>query len=91
LVMKSVTTFRFRQALKQLPEKVQLKARNTYHVWQENPQHPSLNFKQIHSRDPIYSIRIGIGCRALGVKNDNTMVWFWIGSHEEYNALIKTM
>lgn len=89
--MKSVTTIRFRQALERLPNKVQQKARRTYHLWQENPQHPSINFKQIHSNEPIYSVRIGIGYRALGTLNDQTMVWFWIGSHEDYNVLIKSL
>ena len=89
--MKSVTTNRFRQALQQLPEKIQIKARTTYQVWKENPQHPSLSFKQIHSRDPIYSVRIGIAYRALGVLNENTMIWFWIGSHEDYSKLIKAL
>ena len=89
--MKSVTTFRFRQALERLLKKIQLKARTTYHLWQENPQHPGINFKQIHSTELIYSVRIGIGYRALGVLNENTMVWFWIGSHEEYNTLIKSL
>lgn len=89
--MKSVTTNRFKQALQQLPEKIQIKARTTYHLWQENPQHPSLNFKQIHSREPIYSVRIGIGYRALGTVDENTMIWFWIGSHEDYNKMIKAL
>ena len=89
--MKSVTTVRFRHALDRLPKKVQLKARNAYKLWQENPQHPGINFKQIHTTEPIYSVRIGLGYRALGVLNDKTIVWFWIGSHEDYNALVKTL
>lgn len=48
----------------------------------------SLQFKQIHRIKPIYSVRIGIGWRAVGVKDGDEIVWYWIGSHEEYNNLI---
>ncbi len=89
--MKSVTTLRFRQSLDRLSRKIQVKARNVYVIWQKNPQHPSIHFKPIHSNEPIYSVRIGLGYRALGILNDKTMVWFWIGSHEDYNAMIKTV
>ncbi len=89
--MKSVTTSRFRKAFEKLPKRTQIKARDNYRLWQENPNHPSLNFKQIHSSQPIHSVRVGIGYRALGVKQDQTMVWFWIGSHEEYNTIIDSL
>jgi hypothetical protein len=60
-------------------------------MWKQNPYHPSLQFKPIHPSKPIYSVRIGIGWRAVGVKDNDTMVWFWIGSHEEYNNLISRL
>jgi hypothetical protein len=60
-------------------------------MWKQNPYHPSLQFKPIHPSKPIYSVRIGIGWRAVGVKDNDTMVWFWIGSHEEYNKLISQL
>jgi hypothetical protein len=34
---------------------------------------------------------VGIGWRALGFKTDDAMVWFWIGSHAEYKALLLRM
>lgn len=64
------------------------KARENYRLWQENPYHPSLQFKQIHTARPIFSVRIGIGWRAVGVKHDETMIWFGIGSHADYDRLI---
>ena len=89
--MRSVTTARFRKSLERLPKKIQTRAVKVYALWSKDPQHPSISFKQIHSTEPIYSVRIGLGYRALGILNDKTMVWFWIGSHEDYNSLIKTM
>jgi hypothetical protein len=89
--MKSVTTSKFRGYLEKLPEHIQVKARKTYRLWLVNPLHPSLQFKQIHSISPIYAVRISLGYRALGILEDDTMVWFWIGSHEEYNSMIKNI
>lgn len=86
--MKSVTTPKFRKALQKLPASVQRKARRIYKQWKRNPQHPGLEFKQIHSRDKIYAVRVGLGYRALCVSENETFIWFWIGSHEDYNKLV---
>jgi hypothetical protein len=86
--MKSVTTLQFRKLLEKLPKNTQNKAPNAYLVWQRNPSYPSINFKKIHDSEPIFSVRIGLGYRALGVLEDDTMIWFWIGSHEAYNSKI---
>ncbi|PSR05097.1 MAG: hypothetical protein BRD50_01855 [Bacteroidetes bacterium SW_11_45_7] len=91
MVSRSVTTDRFRKAFAKLPSHVQEKARSTYRLWREDPQHPSLQFKQVHASEPIYSVRIGLGYRALGVLQNDRMIWFWIGSHESYNEMIKRL
>lgn len=54
------------ERLKCLPEHIQELARRNYRLWRENPLHRSLQFKQVHVRGEIYSIRVGIGWRALG-------------------------
>ncbi len=87
--MHSVTTEKFRKAFDKLPVQIQEKARSAYQLWKKNPQHPGLQFKQVHQNEPIYSVRIGLSYRALGIKEGNTLIWFWIGSHEDYNNLVK--
>jgi mRNA-degrading endonuclease RelE of RelBE toxin-antitoxin system len=86
--MTSHISKRFRHALRQLPVNIQSKARDVYRLFKQNPYHKSLKFKQIHSTKPIYSVRVGLNHRAVGVKDDNAIIWFWIGSHEDYNKLI---
>lgn len=86
--MNSYTTERFWKAFDKLPQNIQRRAREAYQLWKQNPYHPSLQFKIIHQTKQIYSVRIGIGWRAVGVKSNADIVWFWIGSHEEYNNLI---
>lgn len=86
--LKSVTTERFRKAFDKLPKEIQEGARSTYKLWKVNNHHPSLHFKQVNMRQPIYSVRVGLSHRALGLKQKETVIWFWIGSHEDYNNLI---
>ena len=86
--MISRTTERIRKALAALPVNVRAQARLAYRLFQQDPRHPGLQFKQVHASRPIYSARIGLGYRALGVRDGDLIVWFWIGSHAEYDRLI---
>jgi len=52
------------------------------------PYHRSLDFKRVGKKYPTYSVRIGMGWRAVGFKRDNIIVWFWIGSHADYDRII---
>jgi len=88
--MKSKTTRDFWKLFQQLPKTIQLRAIMTYRRWQTNSYHPSLHFKPVGINLPIYSVRIGYAWRALGLWKGDTITWFWIGSHEEYNQVIKS-
>ena len=57
----------------------------------QHPESPGLRFKQVHATRPIYSVRVGPAWRALGVLDGSTMVWFWIGSHADYDKLLKKL
>lgn len=86
--MESHTTARFWKSFDVLPKEVQEKTNRAFKIWSENQNHPSLHFKQVHEIEPIYSVRIGLYHRALGVKEENKVILFWIGTHEEYNNMI---
>jgi hypothetical protein len=81
-------TEEFRERFRRLPDRIQRIARKNYGLWQQNPSHPSLEFKRVHPRRPIYSVRVGTGWRALGTREGEVMLWFWIGSHNAYEKLI---
>ena len=87
--MKSHLTENFITCFNRLPERVKRSARRAYQLWRDDPHHPGLQFKRVGQRHEVYSVRVGIGWRAIGVKDADTMVWFWIGSHAEYDRLIK--
>ena len=86
--MNSRTSERFRLAFGRLPARVQTRARGAYRLFRLDPSHPSLRFKQVHPSRPIYSVRIGLAYRALGVRDGDEIIWFWIGSHADYDRLI---
>ena len=86
--MKSRTTSQFRKLFANLPQQVQDRTREAYRQFQEDPSYPSLRFKKVHSSLPIYSARISQNYRALGQLDGDTVIWFWVGSHAEYNKLL---
>ena len=62
--MNSHTTRQFRELLVALPARVQEQARAAYALFQQNPSHPGLCFKQVDSGPPpVYSARVGIAYR----------------------------
>ncbi|WIG60022.1 MAG: hypothetical protein OJF49_002770 [Ktedonobacterales bacterium] len=84
----SQRTKRFRTLFDALPKRAQRQARADYQLFKQNPRHPSLQFKPIGKRDPsIYSARAGEHYRAIGILDGDTVTWFWIGTHEDYNKL----
>lgn len=89
--MQSQTTEEFRALLAAAPAAVQAKAQSAYHLWSENLAHPSLRFKKVHDTLPVYSVRIDLDWRALGVLKEGVVIWFWIGPHNEYERLLSKL
>lgn len=88
--MRSRTTRQFRDLLEALPEPVQRQARDAYGTFREDPFHASLHFKSVSPRNPaLWSVRIGIHYRAIGVRDANDILWIWIGSHADYDRELK--
>ncbi len=81
----------FRKAFDRLPPRVREQARGAFVRFAEDPQHPSLEFKQVHPSQPIFSVRVSRGYRALAYRRPDRWVWFWIGSHAEYDGLLKRL
>ena len=87
--MKSQATSRFWELYARLPHRVQQQARRAYQVWKENPRHPSVRFKRVDDQEPIYSARVSNTYRALGILEGDTVIWYWIGSHGDYERLLR--
>jgi mRNA-degrading endonuclease RelE of RelBE toxin-antitoxin system len=90
--MKSSVTKTFRKRFDQLPATVQEQAEKAYELWREDPYHNSLQFKRVSQRQPIYSARVSLNYRVVGLLEPHDHIyWFWIGAHDEYDELLKRL
>jgi hypothetical protein len=87
--MKSSVTKTLRKRLSDLPASVQEQAAKAYALWQADPYHPSLQFKRVSQKQLIYSVRVSINYRTLGLLESEHIYWYWIGPHDEYDELLK--
>ncbi|MFM2326510.1 MAG: hypothetical protein RIR31_712 [Bacteroidota bacterium] len=84
--MNHFTVPSFWECYDKLPAEIKEQADKNYRLLKENPNHPSLHFKKI---EKYYSVRVSLRFRALGIEAEDGIVWFWIGTHAEYDKLLK--
>jgi len=83
--MKHFASPRFWACYKLLPQHIRDLADKNFELLKSDPKHPSLHFKQIGK---LWSVRVGKHYQVLGVNEKEGIVWFWIGSHADYDRLI---
>ena len=83
--MKHYASPSFWECYDNLPANIKELADKNYQLLKQNPNYPSLHFKKIQK---YFSIRVGIKHRALGLENGEDVLWFWIGSHADYDKLL---
>ena len=86
--MKHFTLPRFWRHYRALPEQVKRVADRNFKQLKANPYHPSLHFKKVGRRKQLWSVRVGEHYRALGRDKPEGVVWFWIGTHGDYDKLL---
>ena len=83
--MKHFTTTHFWKAYDALPAEVRKLADKDFELVKDDPDHPSLHLKKVGR---FRSVRVGRSYRALAAEHDDGLLWFWIGTHAEYDDLI---
>ena len=83
--MNHYATPEFWEAYKKLPISIQQAADAAFALLKSNPRHPSLHFKKVGN---LWSARVGLSYRALAADSGDSIVWFWIGTHAEYDKLV---
>jgi len=83
--LKHLASPEFWICYKALPKPVQQLADKSFALLKNDPHHPSLHFKRVGR---FWSARIGLSYRALGVDVHDGVLWFWIGSHSDYDKLL---
>jgi len=84
--MRHFANHSFWARYEKLPPSVQSLADKCFALLKEDPRHPSLHVKKVGR---YWSARVGLGHCALAVEVDRGLLWFWIGPHAEYGALIR--
>lgn len=89
--MKSRTIYPFERLLRQLPVDVRQQVYAAFRLFKENPKHPSLHFERKNTgRHKVVSVHPGNDdYRALDYIQDGMIKWFWIGTHNDYNQMLK--
>ena len=85
--MRHRASDKFWRAYDGLPAQIRRLADKNFALLKSDPAHPSLQLKKIGR---FYSVRVGLRYRALAVESDDGLVWFWIGSHADYDALLRS-
>jgi len=84
--LKHHATPAFWEAYDRLPEQIQKLADGNFDLLKQDPRHPSLHFKRVGR---FWSARVGASWRALAVSDGDDIIWFWIGSHADYDKILK--
>ena len=83
--MKSKATASFWASYQRLPHSVRRAATKQFKLWLEDHNHPSVRFKKVGK---YWSARVTAGYRAAGILDGDTIIWFFIGTHSEYDRLL---
>ena len=86
--MRHRTLPRFWRYYGHLPKQVQKLADKNFELLKSDPHHPSLPFKRVGKNKELWSVRVGDHYRAVGTEKPDGIVWFWIGTHEQYERML---
>ena len=85
--MNSRASAAFWRRFQALPPDVQAKAREAFARFLEDPANPWLAFKKLRGFPNYWSVRATLSCRAVAVREGDTLIWFWIGNHAEFDRV----
>ena len=83
--MKHFATPEYWFHYRELSDEVRDLADKNFEMLKSDPHHPSLRLKKVGQ---YWSVRVGRNYRALAKSRPEGLLWFWIGPHSEYEAVI---
>jgi hypothetical protein len=84
--MKHFASPSFWECYEKLPIDIKNLAEKNFKILKKSLYHPSLHFKKVNY---YWSVRVGTRYRALAVEIQEDLLWFWIGTHAEYDKLLE--
>jgi hypothetical protein len=85
-LVRHFATAEFWRAYRRLPGHARDLADKSFALLKADPDHPSLHLKKIGR---IWSVRVGLRYRALATEVEDGLLWFWIGSHADYEKMLR--
>ncbi len=85
--MNSRGTREFWALYRALPSAVREQARTAFLLFRDNPDHPSLRFKKLHGQYGFWSVRFSSGYRAVCKRDGESVIWLWIGTHQDFDKV----
>jgi Txe/YoeB family toxin of Txe-Axe toxin-antitoxin module len=89
--MRSYVLPSFWKRFEALPPDIQRLVRKNYGIWSQDPFHNGLEFKKLWNHKPFWSARCGIDHRVVGYMKDGAIYWFFVGTHADYDRLLKQL
>ena len=83
--MNHTASGRFWRCYGALPADVRDLADKNFRLLKADPKHPSLHFKPVGR---YWSARVSREVRVLGIRQNDVMIWFFIGVHDDYEGRI---
>jgi mRNA-degrading endonuclease RelE of RelBE toxin-antitoxin system len=84
--VKHKTASSFWKYYEHLPVDIRDLADKNFQLLKDNPSHPSLQFKKVGK---VWSVRVGSNYRAIATQIEEGYLWIWIGTHAEYDRLLR--
>ncbi len=90
-IRKNRRTKEFRKLFDALPKNTQELATAAFDLFVKNPSHPSLGHHELDDnkrgqhRNGSYAVHVSRRWCAIYVVVEGVNLWYWIGSHEDYN------
>jgi hypothetical protein len=88
--VKSVATKRFWKLYRALPAEARAQAREAFKLFTANPAYPGLSLERLRCYPDCWSVRVSRNYRAVAHKHGDTMIWFWIGTHADFDREFPT-
>jgi len=78
-------TAQFWKLYSELPSETKAAARKTYQKFLQNPAHPSLHLERLEFDQRAWSVRVTLNYRAVALREGDSWVWLWIGTHRDFD------
>lgn len=82
----------FRDMFDRLPKRIQRLAAGQFQLFLRDPSHPSLRWHRVKDSDKgshkngSVSVSVNMQYRALYYPDDDRNIWYWIGTHAEFDT-----